>query len=107
MFERPLYAGNLWARGQSGRVSCSGFYKDSLLAPDRDEAALTGRLGSKSQVAKLSRENGFHSRRKTILAAGPALGSTGRLTRHSESIQFPSLSRSPCGAATVRSLLGR
>src|SRR6266478_31510 len=80
MFERPLYEGNLWARAQSGRVSCSELYKDSLLAPIRDEAALTGRLCSKSHVAKLCHENGFHSRRKTLLAPAPALGSTGRLT---------------------------
>src|SRR5437867_13283355 len=54
--------------------------KDSLLAPDREEAAVTGRLCSTSHVAKLCRENGFHSRRNRILAAGPAPGSTGRLT---------------------------
>ena len=33
--------------------------KDSLLAPDRAEAALTGRFRSKSHVAKLCHENGF------------------------------------------------
>src|SRR6266568_2362188 len=54
----------------------------------------------KSHVAKLCQENGFHSRRKTILAPGPALGSTGRLTRHPEIIRFPSLSRSGSGKSS-------
>src|SRR2546427_10946297 len=58
--------------------------KDSVLAPNRGEAALTGRLRFQSHVAKLCHENGFQSRRKTILAPGPALGSTGRLTRYPE-----------------------
>ena len=37
----------------------------------------TGRLRFQSHVAELCHVNGFHSRRKTILAPGPALGSTG------------------------------
>ena len=33
MFERPLYEGNLWARAQSGRVSCSELYRIAYWHP--------------------------------------------------------------------------
>src|SRR5438477_131403 len=58
--------------------------QDSLLAPDRDEAALTGGCVQIAYRKTLPRER----------LPSPALGSTGRLTRHPETIRLPSLSRS-------------
>src|SRR2546430_1418010 len=56
--------------------------QDSLLARIATKRLLPGGCVPNRTVAKLCRENGFHSRRKTILAAGPALGKYRGLTRH-------------------------
>src|SRR6266700_799892 len=84
MFEHPLYEGNLWARAQSGRVSCSELYRIAYWHGSQRSGSYRAVAFQIAQSQNCAMRTASTPPRKRILAAGPALGSTGRLTGYSE-----------------------